>query len=172
MRLLIPASTAAFAFAFQSHWVHTAICEEPDLPALKNSSHWSLGLCMSALKCSSRWSVTHSDCIWHLLINAVLMPLRCDADRYGLGLSEMRMGMALSTHDRESYVLSTKIGECLILMPHCKFTSQQDPHRSIPMPLGGVVGVPQHCTAFIAGVYTTCKLAHFFVFDIFLFARF
>jgi hypothetical protein len=62
------------------------------------------------------------------------------------------MGMALSAHDRESYVLSTKIGEWFILMH-----------------LDGVVGVAQRCTAFIAG---GIRLAHFYMFAIFLFARF
>jgi hypothetical protein len=27
-----------------SHWVHAAMVEVPDLPSLKCSSHWSLGL--------------------------------------------------------------------------------------------------------------------------------
>jgi hypothetical protein len=29
---------------FWSHWVHAATVEVPDLPSLKCSSHWSLGL--------------------------------------------------------------------------------------------------------------------------------
>jgi hypothetical protein len=34
-----------FAFVSLSRWVHAAICEGLDLPALKCLSNWSLGLC-------------------------------------------------------------------------------------------------------------------------------
>jgi hypothetical protein len=33
-----------------SNWVHAAICEGADLPALKCSSHWSLGLYLASVQ--------------------------------------------------------------------------------------------------------------------------
>jgi hypothetical protein len=33
-----------------SHWVHAAMDEVPDLPSLKCSSHWSLGLCPASVE--------------------------------------------------------------------------------------------------------------------------
>jgi hypothetical protein len=33
-----------------SHWVHAAMDEVPDLPSLKCSSHWSLGLCPASVQ--------------------------------------------------------------------------------------------------------------------------
>jgi hypothetical protein len=35
-----------------SHWVYTAMCEGPNLPTLKYSSHWSLGLHLASVDCS------------------------------------------------------------------------------------------------------------------------